>query len=707
MIHIERGPAPEQYLRRAHKALQEQRMFHERKPDTPVHGRLRLSLNIIRSVKPLLLQRFHGKCAYCESQVETTAPADLENFRPKSRYWWLTFEWNNLLIACQACNRAKADRFPLLDESKRAKKQGDEKFEQPLLLNPCEDEPFKHLLFNYDGQVYSETQRGQATIDTLQLNRPHLVSARRSINFKNKLAIVRFSKKPDILLDLILDNAPYAGAARQMLARALQKMKSKYGTTEWFVELESESGSLPEISGYQPKNIRAIQSAYESHETEVEDFALPSTGTAAISDRYFVKRRTVSRIQIKNFKAIRKLDISLAAAPSDATSWLMLLGENATGKSSILKAIALALTSEEGRAQSKLRPDDVLTHKEKDGHVRVWLTGVSVPAELTYRIGDDMFGGTTAHKALLLGYGSTRLLPQPGANPPAQLEFSRVANLFDPFAPLIDAQTWVGAQMEPLAGAAMRILKELLVPLRKTDDVIGGHSWSLGARAYVKLFNDLIAFPELSDGYRSILVLAVDVLSVLLPVWKERIEAAEGIVLIDEIDAHLHPTWRMQIVSTLRRCFPNVQFITTTHDPLCLKGLHSGEVVVLRRNRNGRIRALEDLPSPEGMSVDQLLTSEHFGLGSTLEPHVEQTFRHYYGLLARKKRSPAQERRLTELKQELAQLHHMGRTRREQLMLEVIDAYLAEDTPANRETQQQRRKQMLEQLVQQWTRKGA
>jgi hypothetical protein len=59
------------------------------------------------------------------------------------------------------------------------------------------------------------------------------------------------------------------------------------------------------------------------------------------------------------------------------------------------------------------------------------------------------------------------------------------------------------------------------------------------------------------------------------------------------------------------------------------------------------------------------------------------------------------------LKQELAQLHHMGRTRREQLMLEVIDAYLAEDTPANRETQQQRRKQMLEQLVQQWTRKGA
>jgi uncharacterized protein (TIGR02646 family) len=707
MIHVERGPAPDEYLRRMHKALQEQRMFHERHPDTTVYQRHRLSVDLAKSTKPLLLKRFHGKCAYCESLLTTTGHADLENFRPKSRYWWLTADWNNLLIACQVCNRAKADRFPLLDESKRAKQEGDERFEQPLLLNPCEDQPVEHLVFSDEGQVFSDTQRGQVTIDTLQLNRPPLVEERRGIKIDRWIAIAKSYKNLDPLLDLVEDESPYAGAARQMLARALQRLRRTPRTAKWIAQLEGKVRSFPEIFGFQRRNLQAAQSAYEVHEDEVENFALPAAGMNAISERYFAKRRTVNRIQIRNFKAIRDLDISLATSPSDATSWLMLLGENATGKSSILKAIALALMNEEGRAESKLRPGDVLTHKEKDGHVRVWLTGVSAPAELTYRIHDERFGGTSAQKVLLLGYGSTRLLPPVGAEAPALQEFHRVSNLFDPFAPLINAEAWVVKQVEPLMGLAKGVIKELLVPLRKKDSVIGEQSSSLEARAYLNMFDDLISFAELSDGYRSILALAVDVLSVLLPVWKERIEMAEGIVLIDEIDAHLHPTWRMQVVSTLRRCFPNVQFITTTHDPLCLKGLHSGEVVVLRRNRNGRIRALEDLPSPEGMSVDQLLTSEHFGLGSTLEPHVEQTFRHYYGLLARKKRSPAQERRLKELKQELAQLHHMGRTRREQLMLEVIDAYLVEDTPANRETQQQRRKQMLEQLVQQWTRKGA
>ena len=80
--------------------------------------------------------------------------------------------------------------------------------------------------------------------------------------------------------------------------------------------------------------------------------------------------------------------------------------------------------------------------------------------------------------------------------------------------------------------------------------------------------------------------------------------------------------------------------------------------------------------------------------------------REYYTLLARKKRSVAQEARLAQCKAQLDRLNHMGHTRREQLMLEVIDAYLAEDVPPGRRAQEERRQRVLEQLIAQWTGKG-
>jgi predicted ATP-binding protein involved in virulence len=86
---------------------------------------------------------------------------------------------------------------------------------------------------------------------------------------------------------------------------------------------------------------------------------------------------------------------------------------------------------------------------------------------------------------------------------------------------------------------------------------------------------------QLSDGYRSMAIFALDLMQLLLPRWGT-IAAAEGIVLIDEIGAHLHPRWQMRVTGLLRQTFPRMQFVATTHDPLCLRGLRDGEVVALR-----------------------------------------------------------------------------------------------------------------------------
>jgi hypothetical protein len=82
-------------------------------------------------------------------------------------------------------------------------------------------------------------------------------------------------------------------------------------------------------------------------------------------------------------------------------------------------------------------------------------------------------------------------------------------------------------------------------------------------------------------------------------------EVAEGIVVIDELGAHLHPRWRMRIVASLCEVFPRVQFVASTHDPLCLRGLFDGKVTVLRRDAEQGVVSITDLPPIAGLRVDQ------------------------------------------------------------------------------------------------------
>src|SRR3546814_15479912 len=102
---------------------------------------------------------------------------------------------------------------------------------------------------------------------------------------------------------------------------------------------------------------------------------------------------------------------------------------------------------------------------------------------------------------------------------------------------------------------------------------------------------------------------------------------ARALVLVDEIEAHLHPRWKLRIMKGLREALPNVTFIVTTHDPLCLRGLGANEVMVLRRIQQDVRPNSEDLPyvvdslikipSIDSLTIEQLLTSDLFQLFST------------------------------------------------------------------------------------------
>lgn len=158
-------------------------------------------------VRAALEELFHRKCAYCESLVEDF---DVDHYRPTgavaespghSGYYWLAYDWTNLLPACRSCNQTRRDpptwsdpesgpgagklhQFPLEEESERAQGPSDPlDREKPLLLNPCEDDP--QDFFSYDvfsGKLVARrgNRRAETTIRVLNLNRKRLCDRRKA-----------------------------------------------------------------------------------------------------------------------------------------------------------------------------------------------------------------------------------------------------------------------------------------------------------------------------------------------------------------------------------------------------------------------------------------------------------------------------------------------------------------------------------------------
>ncbi len=116
----------------------------------------------------------------------------------------------------------------------------------------------------------------------------------------------------------------------------------------------------------------------------------------------------------------------------------------------------------------------------------------------------------------------------------------------------------------------------------------------------------ILKFTQMSSGERMVLLLVVDIAR-RLTIANENSEDAldgEGIVLIDELELHLHPNWQLKIVKALKATFPKVQFIATTHSPLVLSGMRREDILVINQ---GEIIPSEELPDIYSSSSDQIL----------------------------------------------------------------------------------------------------
>lgn len=113
-------------------------------------------------------------------------------------------------------------------------------------------------------------------------------------------------------------------------------------------------------------------------------------------------------------------------------------------------------------------------------------------------------------------------------------------------------------------------------------------------RVIVDFEDDIsIPFEHLSDGQRTILGLFCDIArraAILNPHFEgEANEKTNGVVLIDELDLHLHPKWQMNIIENLRKTFPNIQFICTTHSPILLRSIEKEKIIVLENGEQSNL----------------------------------------------------------------------------------------------------------------------
>jgi hypothetical protein len=630
------------------------------------------------------------KCAYCETPVSAASPQQTDSFRPADgalglegkaspdHYWWLAYEWGNIIPACVNCNRLKGRRFPVRGVRAQPGTTGALlRKEEPLLLDPFDDQPEQHVVFTEDGLVVSRTEQGRVTIEVLGLNREQLVTARHAAleGMRSELAALGITKASRQRTRLTASDLSFSAIRRQFFSEIIE-------------ELQGRRPARKDSSRIQPDG-PPNREERDSHFSRFVDEQLRQESYSITSDEqatdYFIKTRFIERIEIQNFRAIAKLTLQFGSSQSEGDSspyvdqvsgapWLMLLGENATGKSSVLQAVALCLLGNDWRRQARLDARRFLLRGAESGSVRVFLTGIRQPIHLSFSGRSAEFDSTPGEpKVLLLGYGSTRLLPRGTASDESQRRFAQTDNLFDPFVALGNAGAWLNSLSGPVFDGVARALKRLL-QLDEDDRLV-----RRGTHVMLHVRGGTNTLDELSDGYQSVLALTCDIMRVMLSRW-ESMETAEGIVILDEIGSHLHPRWRMQVVESMRRTFPRVQFLVSTHDPLCLRGLKDGEVAIMRRDKDNEVIALtEGLPPIRGMRVDQLLTSEFFGLSSTIDPELEQQFHQYYQLLALPTLRPDQVDEVKRLRGQLDRHRVMGSNRRERMMLEVIDGFLSRE----------------------------
>lgn len=405
-------------------------------------------------------------------------------------------------------------------------------------------------------------------------------------------------------------------------------------------------------------------------------------------------------IKLTNVRRFKRLAVHLGSPDADPQRFVLFLGDNGTGKTSLLRALALSLCDETSAAGLvRELPGNVIRYGTRssakiqitlasDENVEWTITTKIIPdrgrsskdrlefvTQTIMKVGARARKPVQEHKfpwkrLFVVAYGA-------GRNAEGTQEYYRYRQ--------VDAVYTLFRYDQPLQSAELALRR--LRHAAGEDSIKRRRKGAINAITdkFLSLLSDILmlergsaiepprfrltptgVFYETkhfkvpliaqSDGYRSTLTWLTDLLASYLlydPAWSLDPKDMQGIVLLDELEQHLHPGWQRSIVPLLSRHFPNLQFIVTTHSPLVVLGTTAlapevAELVVLQENEDVVEKQLQTDP-PLHQRADQLLTSQYFGLFSASGYDVGAQIQEYAALRSKKRLSKEAKRRMRSL----------------------------------------------------------
>lgn len=406
----------------------------------------------------------------------------------------------------------------------------------------------------------------------------------------------------------------------------------------------------------------------------------------------------IGKVTLKNIRGFEDLQFDLSRGGEVYAGWTVFTGDNGSGKSTLLKAIALALVgrdaaralqpsyhrwtrdgaSDESAIQLEIVrcPDDdtmvdsgrspvdplfpakvVLRNGGKEPTLHA-----AIPARKpkNYSTPERTIWATDAKGWFSCGYGPFRRVF--GASPEATRQMvapttERFVTMFQEAASLAEVDQWLRnlkhkeleSKLEERGQLALvlDLLRDDLMPNRITVDRVDADGLWLKDRNGVQL-----AWGEMSDGYRAAAALLADIVRHLIGTYgleglTERtldgktVIKRSGIVLIDEVDAHLHPEWQRTIGFWLKQHFPRIQFLVTTHSPIICQAADDNGLFVLPEpgsDHQPRPLTKEEYRKVIASRPDTILLTPAFGLQNTRSPRAVEG-RAEYAKLEAKRRS--------------------------------------------------------------------
>lgn len=369
-------------------------------------------------------------------------------------------------------------------------------------------------------------------------------------------------------------------------------------------------------------------------------------------------------LSIYEFKCFRKakLELQYPGRSSDIPNVNVILGDNGGGKSSVLRALAIAVLApalmRSGfvpyrlvRRQAPGTPDvshcllKVIGRPDADEAA----LGLSSRIELLARLDpptrgnlDKFYLAYTPDSPVsplldddfspaffVVGYGATRRVEtgdysESSARRTRGLRYQRIAGLFEDHVALRPLTTWLRRveRGSPRFDEIVSLLTSVL-----PEDIGFKGDFLHEDEQYVFDFEGTpTPFSSLSDGYKAFIGWVGDLIGHLVDVAPvdRKLTEITGIVLVDEIDLHLHPAWQRRVVPLLSKAFPKLQFVFSSHSPLVATSVRRENIFVTSRSEDGTAIIDQIDEQVYGQSVEHVLLSSYFGLTTTRPKSFEE-----------------------------------------------------------------------------------